>query len=274
MSKTIVDYGSVITPELINSLNTHNHLGLDLDGSNSRITNAELSTAPGQILGDFYGFLGQLQVVPSLATLKVKVNSGQVLTVSGELKAISEQEISLLDNAQQLILINQSGLIERSLELPFGAVALARVQCQSGAILGIQDLRPKTTLILPLGQSSQGQTSQFSEVRQQFEQFRAFGDLLAGALVSLRPDGQIEKLNSKNWRKWIGITQIAALNGQFAPVALPSQIDRTRLNLVPGQDYFIQYSNGQLLSTKSLSSFYAGKALSPNSLLLASLQVP
>ena len=272
MAKTEAVYGLTLTPELINSLLNHNHLGENEDNSMTKISNAELSDASGQIKSDFYNYLNELKVVASGNALEVVVQPGFVFLSNYQSRFISLTAVGLLDNASQLICINSAGAVERVLNQPPGSVLLARVTTTSGAVVQIQDLRSRTNLVLPntSGQAplAQGSTSTGQNSDNIFELFQ---DIASGSAVSVRSDGRIVKTNPTNFAEYIGVLQAPGFAGDFKEVALAGQVDSSRSSLTPGVKYYLQYTNNALILAKTSTSFYIGKAIRSTSLLLASI---
>lgn len=268
MAKTVFKYGVPITPELLNALGNHDHRGEDRDGSSPKITNSDLTLESGHILSDFYSHYRELKVEQATA-LKVKVYRGVVLLPTGRTRAIEETELQLADNSIQFIFVDQTGLLRVGQQTELGSQLLARVQTSSGATTLVEDLRQRTVTQLPL---QSGQSPVFVAPLDQLALFDSAQDINQATAVSIRLDGRVEKLNQSNWKKWIGFTELSSVQGSKCRVALPGRVCAAFSRLMPGQDYYVQYTTGSLILTRSVTSFYCGRALSQTSLLLAQTQ--
>ena len=143
MSKTTFVNGTVVTSEWLNSIQNLKFDDQDFNGHYPRITNDDLSNAPGQIKPEYQGFRDTLKISAGTG-LSVSCAGGAFTLPDGAIASIAPQAISLANDATNFIYVAENGTLTTASTYPVISLPLARVTTASGSISGaIVDLRPR-----------------------------------------------------------------------------------------------------------------------------------
>jgi hypothetical protein len=143
MPKTSFVNGSVVTPAFLNAINNPTYVDSpEFDGEIKRITNADLSNAPGEIKQEWTKFRDEFRVSVQ-SDLTVACTGGSITMPLGTIQVFAPGLYVVQNNALSYLFVNETGAIVSSLVYPVVGVLLAAITAVSGVITSIVDLRPR-----------------------------------------------------------------------------------------------------------------------------------
>ena len=144
MAKTTFANGTVVTAAFLNAINNPVFVDTpDDDGEIAKITNANLSTASGQLLPEWQTFRDMLLVTQATST-SISYTAGVVTLPDGTQQVVNAGTIgSLTGTATYFIFVNSSGTVTSSTTYPVMATLMASVVVSGSVISTITDLRPR-----------------------------------------------------------------------------------------------------------------------------------
>lgn len=144
MAKTTFANGTVVTAAFLNAINNPVFVDTpDDDGEIAKITNADLSTASGQLLPEWQTFRDMLRVTQATST-SISYTAGVVTMADGTRQVINAGTIgSLTGTTTYYIFVNTIGTVTSSTTYPLIGVLMAAVVVSGSVTSTITDLRPR-----------------------------------------------------------------------------------------------------------------------------------
>ncbi|BAZ39388.1 hypothetical protein NIES4101_53410 [Calothrix sp. NIES-4101] len=225
MTKTTFTNGTAVTPEFLNAINNPVFDDADFDGHFPRITDADLSSSPGNVKPEWQAFRDTLKVSAGTG-LSASYLGGAIILPSGETSTIAPATVSLTNNATNYVYVRSTGVVEVGLFLPSRCIPLAKIVTVAGAISGaVIDLRPRFA-ITPLanaikvfgGSGDEGDynlASGSATLDRGFYYYRNF-TVAAGATLTISPFARIFCSGTVSIAGTVNISQFSSGGTSFS----------------------------------------------------------